>query len=101
MKAPRNVDDLAARLSDAASKPVPLPVAPAPPVAPAETAAAPAAPREAPKKAKPVTATVQVTLRPSKTLLQRYTMAAADRTRKEGKVISAQQVMLECLERGP
>ena len=33
-------------------------------------------------------------------LLNRYTIAAADRTRKEGKVISAQEIMIEVLERG-
>jgi hypothetical protein len=42
-----------------------------------------------------------ITLRPSKKLLNRYTLAAADRTRKEGRVISAQEIMLEQLERGP
>jgi hypothetical protein len=106
MKPQRNVEDLAARLTSAASKPVPLPEAPvaipaAAPVAATEIPTPPA--REVSKKPKPAAKpqTVQVTLRPSKALLQRYTLAAADRTRKEGKVISAQQVMLECLERGP
>ena len=39
-------------------------------------------------------------MRPSKSLLQRYTLAAADRTRKAGRVISAQEIMLERLEDG-
>jgi hypothetical protein len=43
---------------------------------------------------------VGITLRPDRALLLRYTNEAANRTRAEGKVISAQQVMLEVLERG-
>jgi hypothetical protein len=56
--------------------------------------------RKAPKKkGKPVTEAV--TVRMPKPLLAKYVNAAADRTRKLGKVVSAQAVMLEQLERGP
>ena len=109
MKTPRNVDDLAARLTDAASKPVPLPVVAAPPLPTAANepgerpAAPPQAPRERPAKAaKPaVIDTKAITLRISQALLKHYTLAAAERTKREGRVISAQQVMLERLAGEP
>jgi len=44
---------------------------------------------------------VPITLRPPKALLERYTYAAADRSREIGRVVSAQEIMLEQLERGP
>ena len=56
--------------------------------------------RKNPAKPKAAPDTVGITLRPDRALLNRYTIAAADRTRKEGKVISAQQIMIEVLERG-
>lgn len=117
MKPPKNVADLASRLTEAASKPVPLPASP-PTAAPAATpepsagnhsppsAASPTArparqekPPKAAQKAK--LETVGITLRPTRSLLQRYTSAAADRTKREGRVVSAQEVMIEHLERGP
>ena len=52
-------------------------------------------------KGKDVADTVQIALRPTRELLKRYVLSAAERTRKEGKVISAQQIMLEVLEKGP
>ena len=70
------------------------PICPAPPVA---VAPAPK-PARKPSAAAPA-ATVGITLRPDSKLLNRYTLAAADRTREEGRVISAQQIMLEVLER--
>lgn len=45
--------------------------------------------------------TVAVTLRPPKALLQRYVHAAAERTQQAGRVVSAQEVMLDQLARGP
>jgi hypothetical protein len=45
--------------------------------------------------------TVPISLRPHRMLLNRYIMAAAERTREDGRVISAQQIMLEVLERAP
>jgi hypothetical protein len=47
----------------------------------------------------PPVPTVGITLRPGAKLLNRYTLAAADRTREQGRVVSAQQIMLEVLER--
>lgn len=107
MKPHRDASELAARLAGAAATPVPLPSPPANTIPPPvkeppsahKAAAAQAAARK--KKGRPVIDTVGITLRPSKTLLQRYTLAAADRTRKAGRVISAQEIMLERLEDGP
>jgi len=44
--------------------------------------------------------TVPISLRPHRKLLTRYVNAAADRMRETGRTISAQQIMLEVLERG-
>lgn len=105
MKPNRDAAALAAALTSAAAAPVPLPPRAAPPANdPAPAAPIEAPPQEGPpkpsktKKAPPDT--VGITLRPDRALLLRYTNEAADRTRAEGKVISAQQVMLEVLERG-
>jgi hypothetical protein len=105
MKPSRDAAALAASLSAAASTPLRLPERAVP--EPANTSVAPApdhAPDPAPaakptRKRKAPPDTVGITLRPTSTLLNRYTLAAADRTRKEGRVISAQQIMLEVLER--
>ncbi|WP_124617224.1 hypothetical protein [Burkholderia sp. Bp9143] len=122
MKQPKGVVDLAARLGAAAASPL-VPVAaaaaapvPAPAAAPAMTAEAPsgagqgAAASEAPvapaRKAAKATAkkepadTTQLTLRPSRALLARYVAAAADRSRDTGRMVSAQEIMLEVLEKG-
>ena len=45
--------------------------------------------------------TVPISLRPRRTTLSKYVNAAADRSREIGRTISAQQIMLEVLERGP
>jgi hypothetical protein len=105
MKPNRSADALAAALTSAAATPVPLPPRAAPPAndpAPPALAIEPveASVRRAAKKAKAPLDTVGITLRPDRALLLRYTNEAADRTRAEGKVISAQQIMLEVLERG-
>jgi hypothetical protein len=103
MKPNRDAAALAASLSSAAAAPLPLPekihVAANSSVAPAEKTAAPLPPKKS-GRAKPAPDTTGITLRPSCELLNRYTMAAAERTFKEGKVISAQQIMIEVLERG-
>ena len=107
MKPNRDSSELAARLSTAASKPPSVPNPPKEPTLPSGVAAALApAPsaqvrRKAAQKGRPVTDTVGITLRPAKSLLTRYTMAAAERTREAGRVVSAQEMMLEQLERGP
>jgi hypothetical protein len=102
MKPHRDAATLAASLTSAAATPVPLPER-APPI-PANSSVAPEAPPSPPPRAKKVKPappdTVGITLRPERALLTRYTNEAADRTRAEGKVISAQQIMLEVLERG-
>jgi hypothetical protein len=70
-----------------------VPVAPKTTPAPARRATAP--------KGRPATDTIGISLRPARTLLQRYTIAAAERTRATGRVVSAQEIMLEQLEHGP
>jgi len=105
MKPTRDAAALAASLTTAANASLPLPDRGA-----AEVVAMP--PRtEAPSKVeaphvrkagkvKPAADTVGITLRPERELLNRYTMAAAERTKKEGRVVSAQEIMLEVLQRG-
>jgi hypothetical protein len=50
---------------------------------------------------KPKDDTVPISLRPPRALLTRYVTAASERSVESGRVISAQQIMLEVLERGP
>jgi len=119
MKPHRDAAALAAALTAAAATPIALPPRASPTPAnsdapPVDTPAEPrptnsdAAPVAAPAEPKPTKAgkmkaapdTVGITLRPDRALLVRYTNEAANRTRAEGKVISAQQIMLEVLERG-
>lgn len=119
MKKNRDSSDLAARIAAAASQPAgrnsaPAPVlAPAPAAKPAPTlvsstpaAKAPAAaPVVAParpkaKKTRPSEPdTVPITLRPSAALLSKFVIKASERTVEEGRVVSAQQIMIEALER--
>ena len=101
MKPSRDASALAASLTAAASAPLRLPERPPP--EPANMSAPPVAAAPSPRPARQPraapAATVGITLRPDSKLLNRYTLAAADRTREEGRVISAQQIMLEVLER--
>jgi hypothetical protein len=107
MKKNRDSSDLAARISAAASQPAgrkaaPVAAAPAPVLVSStpEAKAPVAAPaRSKAKKAKPEPDTVPITLRPSSALLSKFVLKASERTREEGRVISAQQIMLEALER--
>lgn len=103
MKPNRDASELAARLTTAASKPPTLPaMATSEEPRPAKTAApAPPVTRSKTPKGRPPTDTIGISLRPARTLLQRYTIAAAERTRKTGRVVSAQEMMLEQLEQGP
>jgi hypothetical protein len=122
MKKHPETDALATRLAAAANQPpsvVPFPVS-----TPTEEETAPpqeaeSAPRPATVAAEPTRrqrrkarATAQaaeqaednivpISLRPHRELLTRYVLAASDRTRETGRVISAQQMMLERLEGGP
>jgi hypothetical protein len=111
MKQNRDAAALAASLQTAATTPLPLPAhnqerrvaASSPPASPTEPA------RRGHARLRQKTGkgrltppeTVGITLRPESELLNRYVLAAAERTRKEGKVISAQQIMLEVLATGP
>lgn len=110
MKPHRDASALAARLSAAANTPVPLPaqqdesaaaqapianpVLPTPPKSKRAGASAKAAANKNSADSRPIT------LRPSAELLNRYVMAAAERTREAGRVVSAQEVMIDVLERG-
>lgn len=106
MKPTRDAAALAASLTSAAAAPLPLPVRPAGPIVPlpqpeSETPQErPASRGKKAAKGKKAIDTVGITLRPPRDLLSRYTLAAAERTRKEGRVVSAQEIMLEVLERG-
>jgi outer membrane biosynthesis protein TonB len=122
MKKHPEADALAARLAAAANQPVaevsfPAPVPPQPeavPAAPPESEGTPTPlvkqlkqrkqrrPKQnAQASEQPEDDTVPMSLRPRRELLTRYVLAASDRTRESGRVISAQQIMLEVLERGP
>jgi hypothetical protein len=106
MKKNRDSSELAARLAAAAGQPagkgsMPTPVLVSPAPAAEAPASAPAPARSKAKKTKPKEPdTVPITLRPSSALLSKFVLKAAERTREEGRVISAQQIMLEALERG-
>jgi len=107
MKAAKGIDDLAARLTSAAaaplvSAPTPAPAPAAPAIASTPVAERAPAKRKATKAAakKEAADTMQLTLRPTRALYGRYVAAAADRSRTEGRVVSAQEIMLEILEKG-
>jgi hypothetical protein len=110
MKKNRDSSDLAARIAAAAnqpagrSSPAPALAATPAPVLVTSTPAVkePAAPpsRSKANKRKPSEPdTVPITLRPSSALLSKYVLKAAERTREEGRVVSAQHIMIEALER--
>ena len=117
MKKNRDSSDLAARIAAAASQPAGRSSATAPVLAPvpapvlvtstpaakaqaATPVVAPAPARSKAKKTKPAEPdTVPITLRPSAVLLSKFVIKASERTVEEGRVVSAQQIMLEALER--
>lgn len=105
MKKNRDASDLAARIAAAAKQPAGMSSVPVPTVAVAEppTKSPVVAPAPAPSKPKKTKAkeaqTVPITLRPDSNLWNKFVMKASERTREEGRVISAQQIMLEALER--
>jgi hypothetical protein len=115
MKQNRDAAALAASLKAAAATPLPLPVQDPPQDLSSEPATVSSSPMPKEERAEKVHMptpkrkvkvklnpdTVGITLRPERELHHRYVMAAAERTRKEGRVISAQQIMLEVLETGP
>jgi hypothetical protein len=105
MKKNADSSNLAARIAAAArqpagttSAPPPALVSPKPATKDAVAELAPASSQ--PKRAKPKDPdTVPITLRPSSALLNKFVLKASERTREEGRVVSAQQIMLETLER--
>jgi hypothetical protein len=122
MKKHLQADALAARLTDAANKPPAI--LPFPTAAPAEVESATvtatvepeshSAPADESKRRKrrktrtteqfasvPEDDTVPISLRPHRDLLMRYVIAASERARETGRVVSAQQIMLERLDGGP
>jgi hypothetical protein len=105
MKKNRDASDLAARLAAAARQPAGMSsVSTSPQTAP-EPSAKPAVTRTATESARPKKAkvkepqTVPITLRPDSGLWNKFVLKASERTREEGRVVSAQQIMLEHLER--
>lgn len=92
MKRQRDSDELAARLMGAATTPLQV-IATTP-----ESGSAPAAVPN--KRGRAKVDTVGMTLRPATQLYVRYVAAAAERTQQMGRVVSAQEIMLEVLERG-
>lgn len=118
MKKNRDSSDLAARIAAAASQPAGRSTAAAPATAqtaapvlvsstpptktatPAPVVAPTPARSKSPKAKASDPDTVPITLRPSAALLSKYVFKAAERTRQEGRVVSAQQIMIEVLERG-
>ncbi len=105
MKKNRNSSDLAARIAAAANKPAgasssPTAVLVSSSPASKEPVVESAPPRAKAKKTKPKEPdTVPITLRPTSALLNKFVLKASERTREEGRVVSAQQIMLEELER--
>jgi len=101
MKQPRDAAALAASLTNAANAPLPLPERATALLQRTETP--PQTEQSQSKKAAKVKImpdTVGMTLRPTRELLNDYTIAAAERTKAKGRVVSAQEIMLEVLERG-
>ncbi|WP_320533835.1 hypothetical protein [Robbsia andropogonis] len=86
MKAIKGVEDLAAQLTSAARAPL---------VSPAERSISPAE-RGSEKRAR--ADTLQLTLRPARTLYERYVAIAAARIQARGLTVTVQEVMLETLE---
>jgi hypothetical protein len=105
MKKHRDASELAARIAAAARQPAGMSSVPTPPQAAPETPVRPAIARTAAEPAKPKKTkvkepqTVPITLRPDSALLNKFVLKASERTREEGRVVSAQQIMLEALER--
>jgi hypothetical protein len=83
MKPSKDVTDLAATLRAAASTPL---------VPPATT--------KPDKKSAEDGGTMQMTLRPSRSLYALYVNKAAERSKQDGRSVSVQEVMLEVLAEG-
>lgn len=122
MKKHPEADALATRLAAAANQPpavlafppVSTPEAAVDQLLPAAPESVPPSPAEEPRRKRRQKArsstqsaehleddTVPISLRPRREVLTRYVVAASERTRETGRVVSAQQMMLERLENGP
>jgi hypothetical protein len=106
MKKNSNASDLAARIAAAAKQPAGMSSVPTPPQAAQEPPTKPAATKAADVPAKTKKAkekqpqqTIPITLRPDSNLWNKFVLKASERTKEEGRVVSAQQIMLEALER--
>jgi hypothetical protein len=106
MKTHRDANELAARIAAAANQPAAIvtrppvvEIEPQPVRAQVATEHTPKPKRKAKREVPSDGDTVGISLRPHRTLLNRYVLKAADRTRETGRVISAQEIMLEVLER--
>jgi hypothetical protein len=105
MKPNRDANALAAALTSAAAAPLPLPkaadnVVEMPERAEGSPLRAETRPAKKAAREKAAADTVAITLRPERELLNRYTLAAAERMKKEGRAVSPQEIMLEVLQRG-
>jgi hypothetical protein len=105
MKKNHGASELAAKLSAAAKQPAGMSAVPKPPQAITESPAKPAPRQTAANSSKPPKAkvsepqTIPITLRPDSALWNKFVLKASERTREEGRVVSAQQIMLEALAR--
>ena len=105
MKQTRDAAALAASLTNAANASLPLPERATASVVSMPQRTETPSQTETPTtkkspKVKVMVDTVAMTLRPTRELLNDYTLAAAERTKERGRVVSAQEIMLEVLERG-
>ena len=104
MKKSKDASELAARIAAAANKPAgassisPVVTPTKPAVATAPEAPPPVARAKAKVAKVKQPDTVPITLRPTNALLNKFVLRASERTREEGRVVSAQQIMLEALE---
>lgn len=94
MKKPRDIQELASRLTTAVTAPLvaPGPASVAQPVNEAPPAELPEKRRKAPNRS-----TVSVFLRISQTLYEQYDAEAVRRTRETGRGVTVQQVILDRL----
>jgi len=86
MKAIKGVEDLAAQLTSAARAPL---------VSPTQRPEGSGGRRNEPRARAD---TLQLTLRPARTLYERYVAIAAARSQARGRMVTVQEVMLETLE---
>lgn len=98
MKKPKDVSDLAARLTAGATRPLQM-IAPEVTPAPVPAAAAPVAAAAVDANSRAKRGSVSVFLRLPSGLHGRVADIATERTKQTGKGVTVQQVILEYLER--